>query len=74
MALAMRNTDARVREVPPDLLELAKAALAEHGATRAAEELGISRATLLGIVAGTPVMPGSIALLREAKRNRGVVA
>jgi hypothetical protein len=63
--------DPRLVLASPELTEQAKILLDELGPAHAAEELGISRATLLGIVAGTPVMPGSLALLREAMRRRG---
>jgi hypothetical protein len=40
----------------------------EHGARAAAVQLGISRTALLALAAGADVLPGTLALVREAER------
>lgn len=59
--------DPRTLEVPPDVLARAKRALAENGPTRGARSLGISRNSLLSIVATGYAMPGTVALIRSSE-------
>lgn len=63
--------DPRTIEVPPPLLDLAKRALAENGPTRGGRLLGISRNSLLSIIATGYAMPGTVALI-EQRRAAGV--
>lgn len=58
--------DPRTIEVPTELLERAKAALAEFGPKRGAERLGISRNALLGIAATGRAMAGTVSLMKQA--------
>ena len=54
--------DPRTVAVPPEVLEVAKRALAEGGPQKAAQRLGISRNAVLSIVATGYAMPGTVAL------------
>ena len=67
----MSNVDHRTREVPPEIADEVRRALADAGANGAARALGIDRTTVLAVAAGCAVMPGTLALLREsiARRN-----
>ncbi len=62
--------DPRTVKVPPQLLAAAKSILAEHGATRGARLLGVSRNSLLSVVAIGYAMPGTVALLRSGQTAR----
>ncbi len=62
--------DNRLRAVPADLVVIVSYYIDRMGAARACDRFGTHRATLLAIAAGRPVMPGSLALLREANRRR----
>lgn len=65
--MAPVHRDPRTRPVPPETRALAQRLLQERGPKRAAAALGISRTALLSICAGSPVVPGTLALLREAQ-------
>lgn len=41
------------------------------GPRQAAQELGVGRGALLGVIATGQAMPGTVALLREALAKRG---
>jgi len=58
------------REVPSQLLDAARAALAAHGPRRGAELLGLSRNALLSMLATGRAMPGTIALMQQNQGNR----
>ena len=60
--------DPRTIAVPPEVLEVAKRALAEGGPRKAAQLLGISRNAVLGIVATGFAMPGTVALALQRLR------
>jgi hypothetical protein len=62
--------DTRVRVVPDEYRAHARERMAELGVAAAARELGLSTSSLLRVIAGAPVMPGSLALLREAINRR----
>lgn len=59
------HVDPRLREVPPELLELVRNAIQQLGARRAARAFNIAPTTALAIAAGQKVMPGTLAILRE---------
>lgn len=61
--------DRRTIKVPPAELARAKQALAEHGPTRGGRLLGISRNSLLTIVATGYAMPGTVALMRQSEHG-----
>jgi hypothetical protein len=52
---------------PDDLKTFVAAVVAEIGPKRAAERLGISRAAVMAVALGAPVLRGTLALVREAK-------
>ncbi len=58
---------ARSVPVPDDLKAYVASLVAEHGPRRAAEILGVSRQAAMGVALGTPVLRGTLALVREAK-------
>lgn len=62
--------DPRTREVPPELVALVRDCVQRRGRQGAARALGIHSATLTSIMAGLPVMPGTLSLLRDAARRR----
>jgi hypothetical protein len=64
--MILMHYDPRTRPVPPELRKLVVRVLHERGARLAAAALGISRHTVTAIAAGSPALPGTIALLREA--------
>jgi hypothetical protein len=53
------------------IVELVAAEVARLGGTRASKALRISRETLARVLAGLPVRPGTLALLREELSRRG---
>jgi hypothetical protein len=56
--------------VAPDTMrERVRGVLQRNGARGAERELGVSRTTILAIVAGAPVRAGSLALVRERFRD-----
>ncbi|HET9930833.1 MAG TPA: hypothetical protein VFQ35_09110 [Polyangiaceae bacterium] len=66
--------DPRTRPVPDDLRDRARALMRERGPRAAAMALGISRTALLAICGGADVLPGTLALVREAERAGGRIA
>jgi hypothetical protein len=62
--------DPRTRPVPEDVREHARALMRRVGPRAAARELGMSRPALLAVCAGADVLPGTLALLREAIARR----
>lgn len=64
------HVDRRLRVVPPELVALARAAVERVGLKEAAREIGISRATLTGVLAGTGSMAGTIAILAGYAQGR----
>lgn len=68
MAGAFR--DPRLHEVPDDLRRLVAECQRRRGTAGAARAIGISRQTLLGVLAGTGVQSGTIALLRRYAQHR----
>lgn len=55
---------------PPELHDRARRLLAEHGARRAAAELGVGRNAALALAAGIPVDVGTLARVELARRDR----
>ncbi|MDP2661496.1 MAG: hypothetical protein Q8R28_12285 [Dehalococcoidia bacterium] len=55
------------RPVPVELRELCQRVVDEHGPRLAAELLGVNASLVARVLAGYPVRPGSLALLREAQ-------
>jgi hypothetical protein len=68
----MLHVDPRLRVVRPELVALCRQLVAEHGLKQAAQEIGLGRATLASVLAGTGSMPGTIAILEgyEARQGR----
>lgn len=66
----MTHHDPRTRPVPPELVEMVKDCLGRRGPAGAARALGVSRHVVLAAAAGMDLVPGSIALLREALQRR----
>jgi hypothetical protein len=62
--------DPRTKPVPEDLRSFARELVNELGPRGAAQKLNVGRSTVLSIIAGQDAMPGTIALLREAKAGR----
>ena len=63
--------DPRTRSVPPDIATMVRELIALNGPTGASRDLGVSRSVVLAVAAGSGVLPGSLALLREAhERHR----
>lgn len=63
-----KHHDPRTRPVPEEMRSRARLLMQEHGARAAAVQLGISRTALLALAAGADVLPGTLALVREAER------
>lgn len=58
--------DKRTKPVPPDVRDFVCRVVDERGPTGAARALAVSRSVVLAVVAGADVLPGTLALLREA--------
>ncbi len=63
--------ETRISAPPPEVRDYALGLIHRLGAKRASQELGVSLQTAQAIALGSPVMPGSVALVREAMRARG---
>lgn len=55
--------------VPPELLEFVREKLSRLGTRKAAVQLRIGEATVLGVLATGTAMRGTVALLRETFRE-----
>ncbi|MEO7033098.1 MAG: hypothetical protein ABI548_04605 [Polyangiaceae bacterium] len=64
--MAHVRRDLRLVAVPPEIRERVTFLVREHGPLNAAKLLGVSRDLAVRVTAGLEVMPGSMALLREA--------
>lgn len=62
----------RTIQPPSDVRDFALEMVRELGPRSAAKALGVARQTAMSIAVGAPVMPGSVALVREAMRAREV--
>lgn len=60
---------ANIQPAQPDLVEMVRRLLDQHGPREAAELLGVSRSTVTAIAAGAKVMPGTLALLELARQR-----
>lgn len=69
--MAQMHHDPRTRPVPEEIREHARTLMRQHGPRGAAAALGVSRSALLAVCAGADVLPGTLALLREAASRRG---
>lgn len=58
---------------PDDVRAYAHELILRLGPARGARELGVARQTAVSLALGCPVMPGSVALVRETMRARGVL-
>ncbi|MFZ5891285.1 MAG: hypothetical protein ACOY0T_09565 [Myxococcota bacterium] len=67
--MAHVHHDPRTKPVPEELRELVRDRLRRLGPRGAAAELNLGRSTVLSIAAGGDVLPGTLALLREATRS-----
>lgn len=63
--MAHARRDVRTVPVPEEIRELVRARLHELGPRAAAAQSNIGRTALFAIVAGEPVLPGTLALVRE---------
>ncbi len=52
----------------PEIREYVRLLIEQHGPRRAAKRLGIARDAAISIVADLSVLPGTLALVREAQR------
>ena len=66
----MAHDDPRTRDVPPELIAMVRDCVSRRGRRGASRVLGLSVTTLAAVLAGFPVMPGTLALLREAARRK----
>lgn len=64
------HRDPRCKPVPDEIRAFARRLLRQRGPRKAARALGVSRTALLAVTGGADVMPGTLALLREAIRYR----
>lgn len=62
--------DPRTREVPEDIRAMVADCVSRRGPTGASRALGVSRSVVLTVCAGEGVLPGTLALLREALIRR----
>jgi hypothetical protein len=62
----------RAVRVPVEYIAVVAALQERVGPRQAAQELGLGRAALLGVVATGKALPGTVALLREALARRGI--
>ena len=60
-----RWRDPRTVDVPESVREWVSDAMRRVGVGAAATELGVSKSVVLRVVAGEPVMPGTLALLEQ---------
>jgi hypothetical protein len=67
--MAAVHHDPRTRPVPDDIREHARSLMRERGPRGAATALGVSRSALLAVCAGADVLPGTLALLRQARSS-----
>lgn len=65
--------DLRTVTPPSEIRDYAFSLIHRFGPGRAAELMGLSRHAVMAIALGIDVMPGSLALAREAMRARGVM-
>jgi hypothetical protein len=72
--MAQQHHDPRTRPVPDEIREHARTLMRERGPRGAAAKLGVSRSALLAVCAGADVLPGTLALLREATQGGGRAA
>jgi hypothetical protein len=71
MVAINRHGGPRVIRVPVEFCAVVAELQERVGPRQAAQELGLGRAALLGVVATGKALPGTIALLREALARRG---
>lgn len=67
------HDQARTITPPPEVRDYALGMIHRLGPGPAAKALGVARQTAVSVALGAPVMPGSVALIREAMRARGVL-
>lgn len=66
--------DPRTRPVPPEIQAQVADCLRRRGPVGAAKAIGVSKSVVLSVAAGAPVLPGSLALLREYARRCDMAA
>jgi hypothetical protein len=59
---------------PPGLIEIARRYVERVGLTRAAQDFGVSRQSLLALLAGQRIRRGTVLLVARALRWPGVAA
>ena len=65
--MATPHTNGTV-SVPSQVVRFVRDLVLDVGPNHAARSLGMSRHVVLAVMAGLPIRPGSLALLREAMR------
>lgn len=69
--MAHLASEPRCKAVSDDLVAMVQDCVGRRGVPGAARALGVGRSALLAVLAGRPVMPGTLALLREARARQG---
>ncbi len=70
----MAHPDNRLRDVPPEILDVLTRELEQRSPAAVARDVGVSRSVVLAAAARAGVLPGSLSLLREFARTRGTTA
>jgi hypothetical protein len=68
--MAHKFHDPRTRAVPDELRAFVQSLVEEHGARSAARLLDLGKNTVLSVIAGQDAMPGTIALIRQARAGK----
>jgi hypothetical protein len=67
--MSHKYSDPRTKPVPPEIRDFVRRVVDAQGPTGASRTIGVSRSVVLAVVAGADVLPGTLALLTQAKHR-----